>query len=152
MKQSAGLLLYRMRNDIEFFLVHPGGPFFSNKNEGWWTIPKGEIIPGENPLHTAIREFKEETGFSISGPFIELQTITQKGGKNVLCWACAGDVDENKIISNTFEIELPYRSGKLVTFPEVDKAGWFKANDAVRLINEKQNAFIYELKKLLDIH
>jgi predicted NUDIX family NTP pyrophosphohydrolase len=123
MKQSAGLLLYRMRNETEFFLVHPGGPFFSRKNEGYWTIPKGEIMPGENPLDTAIREFKEETGFAVAGPFIELQSITQKGGKKVVCWACKGDFDESQIISNTFEIEWPYRSGKLATFPEVDKAG-----------------------------
>lgn len=151
MKQSAGLLLYRKRNETEFFLVHPGGPFFSKKNEGWWSIPKGEIMPEKNPLDAAIREFKEETGFAVEGPFTELQSIIQKGGKKVLCWASEGDLDESRITSNTFETEWPYRSGKFATFPEVDKAGWFTADYAVKFINEKQAAFIYELLRFLEI-
>lgn len=151
MKQSAGLLLYRQNKDVEFFLVHPGGPFFSRKDAGWWTVPKGEILPGENPLDTAIREFKEETGFTISGPFIELQSIVQKGGKRVMCWACEKDVDETLVRSNTFEMEWPYKSGKITSFPEIDKAQWFTAEMALKSINDQQRSFINETLNILSI-
>ena len=150
MKQSAGILLFRkINNQIEFFLVHPGGPFFARKDKGWWTVPKGEFILPELPLSAAIREFKEETGSDLTGDFISLQPIVQKGGKQVLCWAVEGDIDPSKIISNTFEIEWPPRSGKMKVFPEIDKAGWFTKEEAKELINERQTAFINELVSLV---
>ncbi|WP_212003593.1 NUDIX domain-containing protein [Chitinophaga sp. HK235] len=148
MKQSAGILLYRKISDItEYFLVHPGGPYFQRKDAGWWSIPKGEIEPGEAPLQAAIREFEEETGYQPGGTFIPLQPIVQKSGKQVLCWATEGDTDPEKIVSNTFEIEWPPHSGRKKTFPEIDKAGWFDADTAKKLINAQQAAFIEELSK-----
>jgi len=146
MKQSAGILLFRKnKNQKEFFLVHPGGPFFSRKDAGWWTIPKGEILLGEQPLETALREFEEETGFRPQGPFMELKPIKQKGGKLVMCWAAEGNLDPATIVSNTFDIEWPPRSGKLRSFPEIDRAGWFAFEEARRLINERQVAFLEEI-------
>nr|WP_199157595.1 NUDIX domain-containing protein [Pedobacter sp. ASV2] len=150
MKQSAGLLPFRKVNmGIEFFLVHPGGPFFAKKDAGWWTIAKGEIMEGEQPVEAAIREFEEETMFPIKGDFIELKPIIQKGGKKVLCWAIEQNLDADSIKSNSFEIEWPPRSGKMKSFPEIDKAGWFTYQDAVKLINEKQIAFLDELLTLI---
>ena len=146
MKQSAGILLFRKLNEeLEFFLVHPGGPFFTRKNEGWWTIPKGEIAIGEDPLAAAIREFEEETGHHPTGNVIPLQPITQKGGKQVLCWAIKGNLDSSSITSNTFELEWPSKSGKINSFPEIDKGGWFNFENASRLINEKQVALLQEV-------
>jgi len=146
MKQSAGILLFRKRhNEQEFFLVHPGGPFFTKKDAGWWTIPKGEIAVGEDPLTAALREFEEETGHHPTGNFIPLQSITQKGGKQVLCWAVEGNLDPLAIISNTFELEWPPKSGKMNSFPEVDKGGWFNFEEAGRLINERQIALLEEM-------
>ncbi|MGF6929625.1 putative NUDIX family NTP pyrophosphohydrolase [Chitinophaga sp. W2I13] len=149
MKQSAGILLIRAaRVGPEFFLVHPGGPFFAKKDAGWWTVPKGEIMPGEDPLNTAIREFEEETGYTPAAPFTRLTSITQKGGKQVHCWAASGNLDSAKIVSNTFEIEWPPRSGKYKTYPEIDKAGWFTPEEAAKLINERQVAFLEEVLQL----
>lgn len=149
-KQSAGILIYRMTNDEpEFFLVHPGGPFFRNKNEGWWTVPKGEIQAGEEPLTAALRELEEETGYVARGQFIPLTSITQKGGKSVQCWAVQGDLDSENIICNEFEIEWPPRSGKKARFPEIDKADWFKLIDAEKMINLQQSAFLRELFSFL---
>jgi predicted NUDIX family NTP pyrophosphohydrolase len=146
MKQSAGILLYRKSaDDIEFFLIHPGGPFYRKKEEGWWSIPKGELLSDEDPLDAAIREFEEETGYKPSGTFTELAPIVQKGGKKVYCWANEGNIDAATIVSNTFEMEWPPKSGKYASFPEVDKAGWFNFNDAKLLINERQAAFLEEL-------
>jgi len=146
MKQSAGILLFRKKDQhLEFFLVHPGGPFFVKKDLGFWTIPKGELNENEEPLNAAIREFAEETGKTLSGDFIALSAIVQKGGKRVLCWAIEGELDPSSIVSNTFEIEWPPRSGKKQNFAEVDKAGWFNYNDAVKQINEKQIALLDEL-------
>lgn len=151
-KQSAGILLYRKTvKGLEFFLVHPGGPFFRNKGLGWWTVPKGEPAPDELPLDTAIREFEEETGYRPEGTFIPLQPIVQKGGKKVWCWAVAGDLDHRKIRCNTFNLEWPPKSGKMVAFEEVDKAGWFPLQEAKRYINEKQFAFLMELNALLTL-
>lgn len=146
MKQSAGILLFRKTDqNIEFFLVHPGGPFFAKKDLGFWTIPKGELNENEEPLKAAIREFEEETGKALSGNFTELSPIVQKGGKKVLCWAVPGDIDPATIVSNTFEIEWPPRSGKRQSFAEVDKAAWFNYNEAIKHINEKQVALLDEL-------
>jgi predicted NUDIX family NTP pyrophosphohydrolase len=150
MKLSAGILLYRKTgNEPQFLLVHPGGPFFSKKNEGWWTVPKGEMLPGEAPLDTALREFAEETGYHPQEPFLPLQPITQKGGKKVMCWAAKGDLDASAITCNTFEIEWPPRSGRKKEFPEVDKAGWFTLAEARLLINERQLALAEELYAML---
>lgn len=123
-KFSAGLLL--CRPGPKFLLVHPGGPFFAGKDAGSWTIPKGLIDPGEDPLATAQREFVEETGFALpSGPFIPLGFIDQKGGKRVLAWAAIGDADPSTLRSNTFTLEWPPKSGLRRSFPEVDRAQWF---------------------------
>ncbi|SEW51066.1 NUDIX domain-containing protein [Chitinophaga arvensicola] len=149
MKQSAGILLIRYVHDTpEFFLVHPGGPFFARKDAGWWTVPKGELMPGEEPLAAAIREFEEETGYQPVGPFTPLTPVVQKGGKQVLCWAATGAPDPEKITSNTFEIEWPPKSGKRKTYPEVDKAGWFTYDAAKLLLNQKQVAFLDEALQL----
>ena len=150
MKQSAGILLFRRKDQqLEFFLVHPGGPFFAKKDLGFWTVPKGELNEGEEALTAAIREFKEETGQSLTGNFIELTPVVQKGGKKVLCWAVEGNLDPSTIVSNTFEIEWQPRSGKKQSFVEIDKAHWFAYSDAVKHINEKQIALLDELKSKL---
>ena len=130
-KQSAGLLLYRRnKNSLEVFLVHPGGPFWKNKDEGCWSIPKGEFDESEQPLMAAIREFNEETGKMVSGRFLKLNPVKQKSGKKVFAWAIEKDIIPAEIISNKFEMEWPPRSGKLQSFPEIDKASWFLINEA----------------------
>lgn len=150
MKRSAGILLYRLRGGhVEFFLVHPGGPFFLKKEEGFWTIPKGEFGDDESPLLAAKREFCEETSNLLEGNFIELDPIVQKGGKKVLCWLLEGDIDLNKVKSNTFEMVWPPKSGKTQTFPEIDKAFWFSADEARRMINERQVPFIDQALSLI---
>jgi predicted NUDIX family NTP pyrophosphohydrolase len=150
MKVSAGILLFRdtAAGNREFFLVHPGGPFFRNKQEGWWTIPKGEQAPGEDLLDAAVREFKEETGYLLKGPYYPLQQIQQKGGKTVHCWAVAADIDPATIISNQFRLEWPPRSGLMQHFPEIDQAGWFPLRKARTLINERQRSFLHECNKI----
>lgn len=143
MKQSAGLLLFRKIDAaLEFFLVHPGGPFFARKDAGFWTIPKGEPLDQEELLKTAIREFEEETGCKVEGDFIVLDPVIQKGGKKVFCWAVEFNLDADEIRSNTFEIEWPPRSGKMKTFPEIDRAAWLNYTDACKYINEKQIPFL----------
>jgi predicted NUDIX family NTP pyrophosphohydrolase len=133
-KLSAGVLLCRPvggTGELEFLLVHPGGPFFAKKDAGTWTLPKGLVEHGEAPLATAKREFVEETGFALpNGPFVELGSIEQKGGKRVLAWAVLGDVDPTTLRSNTFELEWPPKSGLRRAFPEVDRAGWFDLEHA----------------------
>src|SRR6476619_4517183 len=125
-RTSAGLLLFRRGGaGLEVFLVHPGGPFWKGKEAGAWTIPKGEFLDDEQALLAARREFEEETGQKINGDFIELNPIKQKAGKMVYAWALEGDIDAENIISNSFKVEWPYKSGKWQSFPEVDKAGWF---------------------------
>src|SRR5947208_3786815 len=120
-KESAGLLMYRQRNSkLEFLLAHPGGPFWARKDEGAWTIPKGEIGLGESPLDAARREFNEELGLEPIGEFIPLTAIKQKGGKTVHAWAFKGDCDPSAVKSNAFRMEWPPRSGKAMEFPEVD--------------------------------
>ena len=145
-KQSAGILLYRKNGGtFQVFLVHPGGPFFMNKDDGSWSIPKGEFLDDEDPLEAAKREFEEETGKVITGKFIPLNPITQKGGKTVLAWAVEGDIDPAIIKSNHFEIEWPPRSGKQKSFPEIDRAAWFDLDIAKIKINAAQADFITEL-------
>jgi predicted NUDIX family NTP pyrophosphohydrolase len=151
-KQSAGVLLYRLINkQLQVFLIHPGGPFFKNKDEGSWSVPKGEFADEENAFNAALREFQEETGQSISGQFIPLEPIIQKGGKKVFAWAAEGDIDHENIVSNTFELEWPPRSGKMQHFPEADKAAWFDIETAKAKINPSQAGLIDDLlKKLSD--
>jgi predicted NUDIX family NTP pyrophosphohydrolase len=152
-KQSAGILLYRLTAGIlEVFLAHPGGPFWKNKDAGSWTIPKGEFLSEEPALDAAIREFREETGFTLKGPFTPLSPIRQKGGKRVYAWITAGDLVPAAIVSNTFEIEWPRRSGKLRVFPEIDKAGWFTLDEARRIINPAQTGFLDELQETVAGH
>lgn len=146
MKQSAGILLYKYEEkELKIFLVHPGGPFWARKDEGAWTIPKGEFTDEEEPLTAAKREFKEETGSEVKGKFIALKTVRFKNGKYVHAWAVEGDIDASAIESNTFEIEWPPRSGKVQTFPEVDRADWFDTEEAMKKIHPVQSAFIEEL-------
>lgn len=145
-KQSAGILLYR-KNDaqLQVFLVHPGGPFFKNKDLGSWSIPKGEFLDEENPLIAAKREFEEETGQSIDGNFIPLDPATLKSGKIVYAWAVEGDIDHETISSNLFKIEWPPKSGKKQAFPEIDRADWFDIETAKRKINSGQVVLIENL-------
>lgn len=143
-RESAGILLYRIRKSLEVLLVHPGGPFFKNRDAGVWSIPKGEVN-GEDLLDCAKREFEEETGFAIDGTFIALQPVIQKGGKKVHCWAIEGTLDERQIKSNTFQLEWPPRSGQFKTTPEVDKAAWFDFVAAQEKINRSQFNFIEQL-------
>jgi predicted NUDIX family NTP pyrophosphohydrolase len=149
-KQSAGILLYRFRNQLQIFLVHPGGPFFSKKDNGSWSIPKGEFNRDEDPLGAAKREFLEETGQPIDGNFIVLEPVIQKAGKKVYAWAVEGDIDHETIVSNLFEIEWPPRSGKKQTFPEVDKAAWFDVEEAKVKINAAQFGFVEELIRTIN--
>lgn len=149
-KQSAGILLYRLTGRVpEFLLVHPGGPFWAKKEQGSWSVPKGELSPGEDPVAAARREFQEETGQSVSGEFIVLSPVKQKGGKIVYCYAYEGNIDPAMIKSNIFEMEWPPGSGKKASYPEVDKAMWFDIQSAREKINEAQRAFIDELVEIL---
>jgi predicted NUDIX family NTP pyrophosphohydrolase len=144
-KKSAGILAYRKKDGPEVFLVHPGGPFFKKKDEGVWSIPKGEFEETESPLAAARREFIEETGFELMGEFIELKPIKQKAGKIVYAWAVETDINEKEIQSNTFTMEWPPQSGKVQEFAEIDKAGWFTISEARLKINPAQVALIDEL-------
>jgi predicted NUDIX family NTP pyrophosphohydrolase len=145
MKQSAGLLMYRRQQEIlEFFLVHPGGPYFRNKDEGYWTIPKGEPAENEPLFEAAKREFIEETGIQPEGPFLDLGQIKQKGGKVVHAWAFTKDVDVI-VVSNDFQMEWPPKSGKIVSFPEIDKGGYFNLKEARKKINAAQVDFLLRL-------
>ena len=145
-KESAGLMLFRGRGEqLEVLLAHPGGPFYTRKEEGTWTIPKGEIEPGEDGLTCAKRELQEEIGIvADAATYLALGSVRQKGGKTVHCWACEGDWD-GTLISNMFEIEWPPRSGKLRKFPEVDRAGFFSIAEARLKLNPAQTAFLDRL-------
>ncbi len=150
-KKSAGILLYRKRKgDIEVFLVHPGGPLWSKKDKGYWSIPKGLIEEGEDIFETALREFKEETGFSIEpkNP-ISLSPVRLKSGKIVHAFAIEGDCDPEKLSSNTFRMEWPPKSGKIREFPEIDRGEWFSLEEAKRKINIGQVSLLEELKRRL---
>lgn len=149
-KQSAGILLFR-KNDkqVQVFLVHPGGPFFINKDAGSWSIPKGEFLDDEDALTAARREFKEETGQGVDGDFIQLSPVRLKSGKTVYAWAVEGDIDHEIIVSNMFEIEWPPRSGRKKEFPEIDRAGWFDLQTAREKVNVAQVGLIAELEGLV---
>jgi len=146
---SAGLLMYRRRPaGLEVLLVHPGGPFWANKDLGAWTIPKGEVAEGEDELATARREFEEETGLEPGGVLLPLGSIRQKGGKVVHAWAFEGDADAGAIHSNSYRVEWPPRSGEFRTFPEVDRAEWFPLDEARRRINPAQAGLIDTLERV----
>jgi predicted NUDIX family NTP pyrophosphohydrolase len=145
-KHSAGVLLYRkLNNMMQVFLVHPGGPFWKNKDDGSWSVPKGEYEDDEDPLDAAKREFYEETGEYIDGRFIKLSPIKQKSGKIVQAWAVQGDIDDQNIKSNFFEMEWPPKSGKTQQFPEVDRGEWFSIEQALIKINPGQVGLVMEL-------
>lgn len=149
-KLSAGLLMYRIVDDaVQVLLVHPGGPYFRNKDDGAWSIPKGEIEPDEDALETAKREFQEELGIAAAGPLIPLSPVKQKGGKVVHAWAFEGECDTTAVRSNTFAMEWPPKSGKQVEFPEIDRAEFFDLDTARRKINERQVGLLEELEELL---
>ena len=151
MKTSAGILLYRRRpHGPEVLLAHPGGPFWVKRDLGAWTIPKGEIDAGEEPLAAARREFAEETGAAAEGPAVALTPIRQKGGKLVHAWAVEGDCDADAIRSNRFEMEWPPRSGRRVEFPEIDRAAWFPLEAARERILSAQVPLLEELRRLLE--
>jgi len=147
MKKSAGLLMYRRSGagSLEVLLAHPGGPFWRGKDEGAWTIPKGEYDDSEDPLAAAVREFGEETGFVASPPFLPLGEIVQKSGKHITAWASAGDCDPAQLRSNTFELEWPPRSGRRQSFPEIDRVEWLPLDAAKRKINPAQCALLERL-------
>jgi predicted NUDIX family NTP pyrophosphohydrolase len=149
-KRSAGLLLYRKhKGEIEVFLVHPGGPFWAKKDQGAWTVPKGEYETDEEPLAAAQREFQEETGFMATGSFVELGSIRQKSGKTVVAWAVEGDCDPAQLTSNTCEIEWPLRSGKRIEIPEVDRGDWFSLERARAYIRAEQIPLLETLTALV---
>jgi predicted NUDIX family NTP pyrophosphohydrolase len=145
-KRSAGLLMFRTLDDqLEVFLVHPGGPLWAKKDKGAWTIPKGEYEQNENPLVAARREFEEETGFQATGEFVDLGSIKQKSGKVVNAWAFEGDCDPDELTSNTCEIEWPLRSGHRLEIPEVDRGRWFSISEASDYIREEQRELLRRL-------
>jgi predicted NUDIX family NTP pyrophosphohydrolase len=147
-RTSAGILLYRRSNGrLEVLLAHPGGPFFARKDAGHWTIPKGEVDPGQEPLDVARREFEEETGHAVpAGMLVDLGSIVQKGGKAVHAWGAEGDLDPDAAVSNTFELEWPPRSGRVQAFPEVDRVEWFATDEARSRIRDTQVALIDRLE------
>ena len=150
-KTSAGILFYRFqKNKLQVLLVHPGGPFWVKKDNGAWTIPKGEVVDGEKLLETAIRETEEETSIKTGGEFIALTPVKQKSGKIIYAWALQDDFDASAIKSNTFEMEWPPKSGKKKSFPEIDKAAWFDAEEARDKIIVGQVPFIIELENLVN--
>src|ERR1700712_26900 len=144
--KSAGILLYRKRQrEVEVFLVHPGGPFWRNKDQGAWSIPKGLIGTNEQPLAAAKREFREETGFEVDGDCLLLGAFRQPGGKDVIAYALEGDCDPARLRSNIFSMEWPPRSGQQQEFPEVDRGEWYRLADADVKILRGQRAMLDKL-------
>ena len=150
-RRSAGLLLYREQGaGLEVLLVHPGGPLWTRRDVGAWSIPKGEYLDGEDPLDAARREFEEELGSAPpAGEAADLGEVRQKSGKRVRGWALAGDLDATRITSNTFQLEWPPRSGELIEIPEVDRAAWFGLDAAREKINPAQVQLLDRLEQLL---
>jgi predicted NUDIX family NTP pyrophosphohydrolase len=149
--RSAGLLMFRRRPaGAEVLLAHPGGPFWARRDLASWTLPKGEIDPGEDPLAAARREFLEETGFASPGPFLPLGEQKQKSGKRISAWAFEGDADPARLESNRFEMEWPPRSGRMQSFPEIDRVQWFDLTEARRRLIAGQVPFLDALQGLLE--
>ena len=149
-KVSAGLLLFRRGpNGLEVFLAHPGGPYWTDRDAGAWTIPKGEVHAGEELLATACREFTEETGLQPHGPYLPPGSVRQKSGKVVHAWAWEGDADPARVVSNTLRLEWPRGSGRWLDVPEVDRCAWFDPATARLKVNPAQAAFIDRLEALL---
>lgn len=149
-KQSAGLLLYReSAQGVQVLLVHPGGPFWAHKDDGAWSIPKGEFGDGEAPLAAARREFAEETGAGVEGEFIALAPVKLPSGKVVHAWAVRADFDPSQLRSNTFAHEWPPKSGRVQQFPEVDRAAWFSLEEARRKIQKGQAPLLERLRETL---
>jgi predicted NUDIX family NTP pyrophosphohydrolase len=146
-KRSAGLLLFKRESgELRVFLVHPGGPFWQKRDLGSWSIPKGEYIDGEDARAVALREFEEETGVTPpTGDLLALGEVRQAGGKIVTAWAIEGEIDPEKIVSNTFETVWPPKSGRRETFPEIDRAGWFTLAEAREKILDGQRLFLERL-------
>ena len=145
-KLAAGILLYRRTHGaLEVLLTHPGGPLWKNKDAGAWSLPKGEPAPDEDPLACACRELEEETGVVATGPFIDLGEVRQKAGKAVRAWAAEQDADPGAMRSNTFTLEWPPRSGRMATFPEVDRWEWVGLDEAGRRINPAQAELLERL-------
>ncbi len=150
-KRSAGLLMYRRCNgQVEVFLVHPGGPFWTKKDLGAWSICKGEYAESELPLEAAKREFQEETGFTAQGSFLELGVVQQASGKVVSAWAFEGDCDPGKLVSNHCQVEWPPRSRRMIQIPEVDRGGWFSLEAARERILKAQAPFLDRLSQMLN--
>jgi predicted NUDIX family NTP pyrophosphohydrolase len=150
-KQSAGLLMYRRKDDsVEVLLVHPGGPFWAGKDLGSWSIPKGEFSSEEDALKAARREFEEETGVLPTGQFVRLGAIKQPSGKLIHAWAFEGDLEMTKAESNMFSLEWPPHSGRKQEFPEVDRAEWFSVDAAREKITKGQVGFLDELQRVLE--
>jgi len=148
---SDGILLFRFRNErLEVMLVHPGGPIWTKKDYGVWSIPKGLPEGHEKPLETAKREFKEETGFEVDGEFIDLGELNQSSKKTVHVWALEKDLDITNVVSNTFMLEWPKNSGKVQEFPEVDKASWFDIEISKKKIRKGQIGFIDRLIRIIN--
>jgi predicted NUDIX family NTP pyrophosphohydrolase len=150
-KVSAGILLYRRTTRLEVFLVHPGGPFWAKKDLGSWSLPKGELEEGEDPLERAKLELAEETGFHVDGEFRPLTAQKQPSGKTIHAWSIEGDCDPAHLRSNTFSVEWPPKSGQHREFPEVDRAAWFDVPEALRRVTPGQAEFIEELARLLGL-
>jgi len=149
MKQSAGILVYKtVGNARQFLLAHPGGPFWKNKDLGVWTIPKGEFNDTEEPFAAALREFEEETGVALEGDFTPLSPVKLQSGKIIHAWAIKHDFAPERLVSNTFKMEWPPKSGKLGTFPEIDRVAWFGLAEALVKINAAQADFIRQLESV----
>ena len=148
---SAGLLMYRRRGALEVFLAHPGGPFWRNRDAGAWTIPKGAVEAGESLLGAACREFEEETGIAPAPPYLPLGSIRQKAGKVIHGWAFEGDADPAAVVSVTMTTEWPRGSGRMLSFPEVDRCAWFAVAEGRLRINPAQGELIGRLEEILSL-
>ena len=154
MKRSAGILMYRFEDgELRVLLVHPGGPLFTNKDAGWWSIPKGEYHEGEDPMAAAVRELQEETGAVVgTGDLTPLGTVRQRGGKVVAAWCAEADFDVTTLVSNTFDLEWPPGSGRFQETPEIDRAEWFAPAEARAKLNPAQAEFVDRLEAMLTEH
>lgn len=148
---SAGILLYRTSGDgIEVLIAHPGGPYWAKKDNGAWSIPKGIVEDGEDPVACARREFAEEIGIDPGEPTVDLGEVKMRGGKTVTAWALEADFDPAHLDSNVIEIEFPWKSGRKIQFPEIDRVMWAKPQVAMKKLNAAQGEFVARLQAQLD--